>query len=142
MTFCFFTGPTPEEVSVAAAEDLVVVDVPGVEEVGGAKEVGGAEEVEGAEESLDPVVVGVGLGVVVGVGLGVVDAALGLGVVEAGRGLGAEAAVEADAVCAAADLEEATDPDAADFFLAGGSSPTGGFLRGRPLGLFGGVIYN
>ena len=57
-------------------------------------------------------------------------AAAGLGVVDAGRdrGLGAEAAVEADAVCAAADLEEATDPDAADFFLAGGSSPTGGFF--------------
>ena len=115
-------GPAPEEVSVVASEDLVVVDVPGVEEVGG------------AEESLDPVVAGVGLGVVA--------AAAGLGVVDAGRGLGAEAAVEADAVCAAADLEEATDPDAADFFLAGGSSPTGGFLRGRPLGLFGGVIYN
>ena len=115
-------GPAPEEVSVVASEDLVVVDVPGVEEVGG------------AEESLDPVVAGVGLGVVA--------AAAGLVVVDAGRGLGAEAAVEADAVCAAADLEEATDPDAADFFLAGGSSPTGGFLRGRPLGLFGGVIYN
>ena len=131
-------GPAPEEVSVVASEDLVVVDVPGVEEVGG------------AEESLDPVVGGVGLGVVAGVGLGVLDAAAGLGVVEAGRGLGAEAPVEAAVSCEAdadgaaadPDPEEATDPDAADFFLAGGSSPTGGFLRGRPLGLFGGVIYN
>ena len=121
------------------ADDLAAVDVPGVESVG-------------AEASLDPdtavtrvVDAGVGLGVVVdddGVGLGAED------VVEtADSDAGLAAAVTEAAgvlVLEAEGRDEAEGPegdlDAADFFLAGGSSPSKGIFRGRPLGLLNGII--
>ena len=124
-----------EDVIVAAVDDLAAVDVPGV-------------EVEGAEANLDPDTAVTG----------VVDAGAGLDVVvdDDGAGLRAEDVVEttdkcdadpdaADAVTEAAGVLEAAGRDeaervAADFFLAGGSSPSKGTFRGRPLGLLNGII--
>ena len=119
--------------------DLAAVDVPGV-------------EIVGAEASLDPdtavtrvVDAGVGLGVVVdddGVGLGAEDvvetadsdADLAAAVTEAAGVLVLEAEGRDEAEGPEGDL------DAADFFLAGGSSPSKGIFRGRPLGLLNGII--
>ena len=121
------------------ADDLAAVDVPGV-------------EIVGAEASLDPdtavtrvVDAGVGLGVVVdddGVGLGAEDvvetadsdADLAAAVTEAAGVLVLEAEGRDEAEGPEGDL------DAADFFLAGGSSPSKGIFRGRPLGLLNGII--
>ena len=120
-------------------DDLAAVDVPGV-------------EIVGAEASLDPdtavtrvVDAGVGLGVVVdddGVGLGAedvvetadIDAGLAAAVTEAAGVLVLEAEGRDEAEGPEGDL------DAADFFLAGGSSPSKGIFRGRPLGLLNGII--
>ena len=120
-------------------DDLAAVDVPGV-------------EIVGAEASLDPdtavtrvVDAGVGLGVVVdddGVGLGAEDvvetadsdADLAAAVTEAAGVLVLEAEGRDEAEGPEGDL------DAADFFLAGGSSPSKGIFRGRPLGLLNGII--
>ena len=122
-------------------DDLAAVDVPGV-------------EIVGAEASLDPdtavtrvVDAGVGLGVVVdddGVGLGAED------VVETADSDADPAAAVTEAACLCVFVLEAEgrdeaegpegDLDAADFFLAGGSSPSKGIFRGRPLGLLNGII--
>ena len=149
-TFCFRTAPDPEAL-VAASVDVIVADVLSVDDLA-AVDVPGVEVVE-AEESLDPDTAVTG----------VVDAGAGLGLVvdDDGAGLVAEDVVEtadkcdadpAAAVTEAAGVlvleaegrDEAEGPegdlDAADFFLAGGSSPSKGIFRGRPLGLLNGII--
>ena len=124
-TFCFRTAPDPEALVAASVavfvadilsvDDLAAVDVPGI-------------EVVGAEANLDP------------------DTAV-TGVVDADAGLGKWDADPAAAVNEAAGVLETEGRDeaevdrvAADFFLAGGSSPSKGTFRGRPLGLLNGII--
>ena len=150
-TFCFRTAPDPEAL-VAASVAVFVADILSVDDLA-AVDVPGVEFVE-AEEGRDPDTAVTG---VVDAGAG---AGLGLVVDDDGAGLGAEDVVEtadSDADLAAAVTEaagvlvleaegrdEAEGPegdfDAADFFLAGGSSPSKGIFRGRPLGLLNGII--
>ena len=148
-TFCFRTAPDPEAL-VAASVDVIVADVLSVDDLA-AVDVPGIEVVE-AEESLD-------LDTAV---TGVVDAGAGLVLVvdDDVTGLVAEDVVEmadSDADPAAAVTEAAgvfvleaegrdeaegpeRDLDVADFFLAGGSSPSKGIFRGRPRPLLIGII--